>query len=136
MRSRVYHLIFLLLCMTIIPQALMANSGVAALNDLAMEGGGGVTLGLGGLISIISFLVSCMMFFGDEEFSIPYWIVGVCISYLFCAINWYKKGLPIIPEISSFFDIFMYFFAFGFMGFLLLGPIALLHLWLKFKLSK
>ena len=137
MNASLYLLSFSSLCITIIPQTLMANSGVGALSDLAIEGGGG-TFGLGGLIFIILFFVSCGMFnyLSKERLLIPYWIVGACISYLFFAINWYIKSLSIIPRITSFFDIFLYLFGFGLFGFLMLGPIAFLHGWIKIKVLK
>ena len=137
MKASLYPLSFSSLCITIVPQTLMANSGVGALSDLGMEGGGG-TFGLSDLILIILFFVSCGMFnhLSNERLLIPYWIVGACISYLFFAINWYIKSQSIIPINSSFFDIFLCLFVFGLLGFLMLGPMAFLHGWIKVKLLK
>ena len=47
MKINSYHINVWAFCITIIPQTLMANSGVGALSDLRMEGGG-ATVGLGG----------------------------------------------------------------------------------------
>ena len=136
MKISLYHINVWALCITIIPQTLMANSGVGALSDLRMEGGG-ATVGLGGLILMALFGISCMMFnhLSNKRLLIPYWAFGACISYLFVAINWYIKSLSIIPRISSFTDILMHLFVFGLLGFLMLGPISFLHGWIKQKLK-
>lgn len=136
MKISLYHINVWALCITIIPQTLMAKSGVGALSDLRMEGGG-ATVGLGGLILMALFGISCMMFnhLSNERLLIPYWAFGACISYLFFAINWYIKGLPIIPRISSFTEFLTLLFVFGVSGFLMLGPIGFLRGWIKQKLK-
>ena len=136
MKINSYHINVWAFCITIIPQTLMANSGVGALSDLRMEGGG-ATVGLGGLVLMALFGILCMMFnhLSNERLLIPYWLFGACISYLFFAINWHIKSLSIIPRISSFADILMYPFIFGLLGFLMLGPISFLHGRIKLKLK-
>tara|TARA_R110000796_G_scaffold58375_2_gene134733 strand:- start:1768 stop:2178 length:411 start_codon:yes stop_codon:yes gene_type:complete len=135
MKINSFFTIALVFSIIIAPHALMAMNGTGPLYDLRVEGGGGGTFGLSDLIYIILFFVSCGMFnsLSKEGLLIPYWIVGACISYLFLAINWYIKGLSIIPRISFFFEIFPILFYLGLFGFLMLGPISFMA---KIKLSK
>jgi hypothetical protein len=117
-------------CLTLIPEASMGNSGIAALSDLRMERSG-ESIGLIGIVMLVLFLVSCAMVTQlSDRLLLIYWIVGVCISYVVFATNWYLIGLSIIPEIDDLFSLILYLFFFALGGFILIGPIAFLHGWL------